>query len=233
MPQLLSRTELFVAAFLPRPRQGPRRQSQRDRRADRAASSGRASASATTQTETVAWLVRHHLRDEPDFAFKRDIEDPKTISDFVADDPVAGAAAPAPGADRGRHPRRRPDGLERLEGPAAARALPRGRRGDGGGRSAGGRRQRADRARPRRRWPRRSASDPNGGRRPRSRPSLERHDPRYWLGFDPRGASPPRQPGPPRRGGRGSRSAVDFTVDALPGADRDARSTPPTIPASS
>jgi [protein-PII] uridylyltransferase len=34
-------------------------------------------------TETVAWLVRHHLL-MSDFAFKRDSEDPKTIADFVA-----------------------------------------------------------------------------------------------------------------------------------------------------
>ncbi len=34
-------------------------------------------------TDTVAWLVRHHL-DMTRFAFRRDIEDPKTIEDFVA-----------------------------------------------------------------------------------------------------------------------------------------------------
>ncbi|MEM7568601.1 MAG: [protein-PII] uridylyltransferase [Pseudomonadota bacterium] len=36
------------------------------------------------ETETVAWLVRYHLL-MSHFAFKRDLSDPKTVSDFVAD----------------------------------------------------------------------------------------------------------------------------------------------------
>ena len=58
-----------------------------------------------------------------------------------------GAAEAAAGADGGRHPRRRPRRLERLEGPAAARALLRDR---AGGR---GRPHAARRARPHRRGP--------------------------------------------------------------------------------
>ena len=38
---------------------------------------------ADDATETVAWLVRHHLVMSR-FAFKRDTEDPKTVADFVA-----------------------------------------------------------------------------------------------------------------------------------------------------
>ncbi len=35
------------------------------------------------ETETVSWLVRHHLR-MSNTAFKRDVDDPKTVSDFTA-----------------------------------------------------------------------------------------------------------------------------------------------------
>ena len=35
------------------------------------------------ETETVAWLVRHHLA-MSHFAFKRDLQDPKTVADFAA-----------------------------------------------------------------------------------------------------------------------------------------------------
>ena len=56
-------------------------------------------------------------------AFKRDIDDPKTIAGLRRRRAVARAAAAAAGADRRRHPRRRSQRLERLEGAAAARAL--------------------------------------------------------------------------------------------------------------
>src|SRR5690606_37669396 len=35
-----------------------------------------------SETETVAWLVRYHLM-MSNFAFKRDVSDPKTVSDFA------------------------------------------------------------------------------------------------------------------------------------------------------
>jgi len=36
----------------------------------------------SAQTETIAWLVRHHL-DMSNTAFKRDLDDPKTVTDFA------------------------------------------------------------------------------------------------------------------------------------------------------
>ena len=83
---------------------------------------------------------------------------------------VAGAAEAAPAADRDRHPRRRPQRLERLEGPAAARALSGGRGGHGDGRPAGPPRA-PDRARQGTSSAEALAALPEApGRRPRSRP---------------------------------------------------------------
>ncbi len=76
------------------------------------------------ECETVEWLVRYHLL-MSDMAQKRDIADPRTVRDFAKAVKTREAARPADGADRLRHPRRRPRGLEQLEGPAAAQPLPR------------------------------------------------------------------------------------------------------------
>ena len=56
--------------------------------------------------ELVAWLVEHHLV-MSDFAQKRDVTDPATVAAFARIVREPRAPAPAAGADRGRHPRRR------------------------------------------------------------------------------------------------------------------------------
>ncbi len=82
MPKLLSRRELYVALFLHDIAKG---------RAGDHSELGEAVAKrlcprfglSDDATETVAWLVRHHLV-MSGFAFKRDTEDPQTVHDFVA-----------------------------------------------------------------------------------------------------------------------------------------------------
>ena len=82
MPKLLSRRELYVATFLHDIGKG---------RGGDHSEIGEQIAKricprfglSDDATETVAWLVRHHL-DMSRFAFKRDSEDPQTVADFVA-----------------------------------------------------------------------------------------------------------------------------------------------------
>ncbi len=81
MPQVTSRTELYVAAFLHdigKGRGGDHSEIGAEIAIELAPRFGLGDAA----TETVAWLVRHHLV-MSNFAFKRDTEDPKTLADFV------------------------------------------------------------------------------------------------------------------------------------------------------
>jgi len=82
IPQVTSRTELFTAAFL------------HDIGKGRGGDHSEIGAGVAEKlcprlglgqgaTETVAWLVRHHLV-MSNFAFKRDTDDPQTLADFVA-----------------------------------------------------------------------------------------------------------------------------------------------------
>jgi [protein-PII] uridylyltransferase len=82
MPKLISRRELYVATFLHDIGKG--------RGGDHSVLGEQIAKRLCPRlglpddaTETVAWLVRHHL-DMSRFAFKRDSEDPQTIADFVA-----------------------------------------------------------------------------------------------------------------------------------------------------
>ena len=131
-----------------RHRQGPRRRSQRDRRRHRSEARPPLRLD-TAETETVAWLVRYHLL-LSSTAFKRDLADPKTIEDFVHQ-------VQSPERlrllliDRGRHPRRRSGGLERVETDIAADRSKLPRSGFGSATSSMARRSWL--ARGRRSWP--------------------------------------------------------------------------------
>ena len=136
-------------------------------------------------TAAVAWLVKNHLV-MSDTAQRRDISDPKTVRDFVAQvqSPemlrlllvltVADIRAVGPGR------------VEWLEGPAAARALLRRRAHDDGRRPGAGAR-RARRGGQGRRWRTRLA-DFTPEQRERA---LSRHYDNYWLAFDDRRAGTP------------------------------------------
>jgi [protein-PII] uridylyltransferase len=81
MPQVTSRTELFVAAFLHDIGKG-RGGDHSEIGAEIALRLCPRLGLGDAATETVAWLVRHHLV-MSQFAFRRDTEDPQTLSDFV------------------------------------------------------------------------------------------------------------------------------------------------------
>ncbi len=81
MPQVTSRTELYVAAFLHDIGKG-RGGDHSAIGAEIALALCRRLGLGDAATETVAWLVRHHLV-MSQFAFRRDNEDPQTLADFV------------------------------------------------------------------------------------------------------------------------------------------------------
>ena len=81
MPSIQARTELYVAMFIHDLGKG--------RGGDHSTIGAKIAKKlcprlglSPSSTETVAWLVQHHLV-MSDTAFKRDVEDPKTIQDFV------------------------------------------------------------------------------------------------------------------------------------------------------
>ncbi len=83
LPQVQgARTELYLAVFLHDIGKG-RRRDHSELGAEIAARLCPRFGLDAAATDTVAWLVRHHLL-MTRFAFRRDIEDPKTIEDFVS-----------------------------------------------------------------------------------------------------------------------------------------------------
>ncbi len=81
MPKVLSRTELYVALLFHDLGKG-RAGDHSEIGADMVRRTGPRLGLSDEQIETVSWLVRHHLLLSR-VAFKRDIEDPKTVSDLV------------------------------------------------------------------------------------------------------------------------------------------------------
>jgi [protein-PII] uridylyltransferase len=81
MPKLVSRTELYLATFCHDLGKG-RGADHSEVGAEIAERLCRRLGLNEATTDTVRWLVRHHLV-MSDIAFKRDIDDPKTVQDFV------------------------------------------------------------------------------------------------------------------------------------------------------
>ena len=130
-------------------RQGPARRSFSDVGAAIAASLCPRLGLSAADTAAVAWLVQEPSGDERHGAAARRFRS-QDGARFRRAGAVAGDAAPAADADRGRYPRRRARRVERLEGPAAARALLRSREHDD--RRRPGAARAAASPRPRRRW---------------------------------------------------------------------------------
>lgn len=81
-PQIHSRTELYLALFLHDIGKG-RTRPHSEVGAEIADRLCRRFGLPDGRRELVVWLVRHHLL-MPNFAFRRDVDDPATISDFVS-----------------------------------------------------------------------------------------------------------------------------------------------------
>ena len=212
MPKVLSRTELYVALFFHDLGKG-RGGDHATIGAEMVRHIGPRLGLTDEQVETTAWLVQHHLL-LSQIAFKRDIEDPKTVSDVVEviQSPerlrlllvltAADIRAVGPSVWNG------------WKGQLLARPLPRDRRG-------AGRRRRQRSARPADRG--RQVRIGRGARRlAQGRGHALPGAPRSALldRLRPRGASPARPAGAPRRGG-GRAAHPRFHGRPLPGAHRD------------
>lgn len=179
MPKLLSRSELYLALFFHDVGKGRGGDHSRIG-AEIARRNCKRMGLSDPSIETIVWLVAHHLV-MSEFAFKRDAEDPKTIQDFVAivQSPerlrlllvltVADIRAVGPAVWNGWKGQL----LRELYHEAAAAMAsgdPQGRRTariEGAKREVG----------------RALAAGDNPWSREAIDAYLQRHDPRYWLGF--------------------------------------------------